>query len=397
MPPSELIRDGLRALQAGNREEAIRRFMDAVRENRRDDEAWFHLGVALENPKRKREAFERVRRINPEHPRVQAEFDKLKPPEPAPKPKAAAPPADPQAAAAGAAPGTLLEDSGTFKIAGDGTPITPGSPGGTPTPPQSSEAASMTPARRALAVAGGVGKAVGSIFTRPFSLPVKVDGAPALVTLRGLGVRWLRMGGTSIRQLVTNRLIPEQETISDVTLWDALMGVMAAAFCFGVAEAVGRFVRGILEVGAGGVGGFVVTPIIAGFLGLVAVAAGVLLGGYSGQVLFERQSSQISITAHLGVYASAIMAAISLEAVLRIVIHVLIGITGNGALGILALMFSAGLTALVGYLLYLAWKKSYELDENTTTLGVAVTVGGGWLVMRLLLLLFGVIFRIPFF
>lgn len=394
MAPSNLVKDGMWALQAGKRDEAIALFMDAVRENRSDEDAWFHLGTLLDDAKRKKQAFERVLKINPDNLRAQAELEKLKPPPPAPKPaptvQSPVPPPDPNAPEAG----TLMEDSKTFKIAGDGTPIEVGHE---PPPTIDLGATPPTGARRVLAILMMVLAAIGSLFTRNFRPPFKIDGAPPLVNLRGLMNKWLRMGGGSLRQLVTNKLIPDQETAPSFTLWEALTFVLAGAFCFAAAETVGRFLRGIFELPVNGLGGMLVTPIFAGLLGLVAVAAGVLVGGYAGQVLFERQISQISITTHLGLYASVILAAISAESILRIFVHLLVGITRNGSLGILVFMLSLGLTGLLGYLLFMAWKRFYELDDNTTVLGVVVTVGGGWLMTRLILLLFGVIFRIPFF
>jgi hypothetical protein len=392
MAPSNLVKDGMWALQAGRRDEALSLFMDAVRENRFDEDAWFHLGTLLDDAKRKKQAFERVLKINPDNQRAQAELEKLKPPPPAPKPTAQSPaqPTDPNAPEAG----TLLEDSKTFKLAGDGTPIEVGN---VPPPTVDLGSPSQTGARRVLAILMMVLSAIGALFARSFRPPFKIDGAPPLVNLRGLMSKWLRMGLTSLRQLVTNKLIPDQETAPSFTLWEALMFVLAGAFCFAAAETVGRFVRGIFELPVNGLGGMLVTPIFAGLLGLVAVAAGVLVGGYAGQVLFERQISQISITTHLGLYASVILAAISAEALLRVIVHVLVGITRNGSLGILVFMLSLGLTGLLGYLLFMAWKRFYELDDNTTVLGMVVTVGGGWLMTRLILLLFGAIFRIPFF
>jgi hypothetical protein len=392
MAPSNLVKDGMWALQAGRRDEALSLFMDAVRENRFDEDAWFHLGTLLDDAKRKKQAFERVLKINPDNQRAQAELEKLKPPPPAPKPTAQSPaqPTDPNAPEAG----TLLEDSKTFKLAGDGTPIEVGN---VPPPTVDLGSPSQTGARRVLAILMMVLSAIGALFARSFRPPFKIDGAPPLVNLRGLMSKWLRMGLTSLRQLVTNKLIPDQETSPSFTLWEALMFVLAGAFCFAAAETVGRFVRGIFELPVNGLGGMLVTPIFAGLLGLVAVAAGVLVGGYAGQVLFERQISQISITTHLGLYASVILAAISAEALLRVIVHVLVGITRNGSLGILVFMLSLGLTGLLGYLLFMAWKRFYELDDNTTVLGMVVTVGGGWLMTRLILLLFGAIFRIPFF
>lgn len=387
MAQSDKLQSGIAALKAGDREQAVSLLAEAAKENRDNEMVWLYLGAALDDPQRKRQAFERVLKLNPDNEKAKIELAKLKAltPQPKPEPPKAAPPAAPKPS--DLPPGTLTESSETFTIAGSALPITE--------PPKPEPPPQPTEPKENLAVR--IAKGAVALTTRPFRVPFKIDGAPPFITLRGLASKFLRMGGTSIRQLFTNTLVPEQEGIQSVSLWDALLPVLSAAFVFGSSEFVGRFIRGILEIGFIGLGGVIVTPIFASILGMAAVLSGVLVGAYSGQVLLERQNSRITVNAHLGSYGSAILAAISIEAIFRLVLHVLIGITHNRGLGIFALLISLGLAAFVGYLLNKEWLHRYELDDKTINLAALITVGGGWLGTRIILALFGAIFRIPFF
>jgi hypothetical protein len=394
MAQSEKLQAGINALKAGRRDEAVSFLTEAAKENRDDELVWLYLGAALEDPQRKRQAFERALKLNPDNEKAKLELAKLKAlasqpkPEP-PKPVPKAPPAPPSPP-----PGTLTEDSGTYTIAGSALPRIdqPNSEAAT-APSEATTSDRPTAADQARRVAQGV----AALTTKPFHPPFKIDGAPPFVTLRGLAVKWLRMGLDSIKQLFNGTLVPEQEGIPHLSLWDAIMPVLSAAFVFGAAEFVGRLIRGILEIGFIGFGGVIVTPFFAAILGMAAVFSGLLVGAYSGQVLLERQNSRVTVNAHLGSYASAILAAISLEAIVRIILHVLVGITRNGGFGILALLLSLGLAGLIGYLLNKEWLHRYELDDKTINLAALITVGGGWLGIHIVLALFGAIFRIPFF
>ena len=398
MAQSEKLQAGINALKSGDREQAVSYLTEAAKENRDDEMVWLYLGAALEDPQRKRQAFERVLRLNPDNEKAKLELAKLKaltsqpkpePPKPAPKaPPAPVPQND-------LPPGTLTESSETFTIAGSALPRVDPPKTAASSAPSSDE--SSAPKPTAAQRVGSVVKGTVALTNRPFQPPFKIDGAPSFVTVRGLAAKWLRMGLASIRQLFDNTLVPEQEGIPRFTLWEAVLPVLAAAFVFGAAEFVGRVIRGVLEIGFIGIGGVLVTPFFAAILGMAAVFSGLLVGAYSGQVLLERQNSRITVNAHLGSYATAILAAISIESILRIVLHILIGITRNGGLGILALLLSLGLSGLIGYLLNKEWLHRYELDDKTINLAALITVGGGWLGIHIVLALFGAIFRIPFF
>ncbi len=77
MALSETVQDGIRALQAGQREEAVSFLAQAVRENRMDEDAWLYLGLALDDPQRKRQSFEQVLKINPGNDKARLQLAKM--------------------------------------------------------------------------------------------------------------------------------------------------------------------------------------------------------------------------------------------------------------------------------------------------------------------------------
>src|SRR5512135_3285872 len=76
---SPLVQQGIEAYKSGNKEEAIRLLSQAIREKRDDEMAWLYLGASLDDPEKKRKAFQRVLEINPNNDKAQAALARLNP------------------------------------------------------------------------------------------------------------------------------------------------------------------------------------------------------------------------------------------------------------------------------------------------------------------------------
>src|SRR5258708_25604178 len=77
MDARSLTQEGIEAYQAGNKEEAIRLLREASRANRDDEQAWLYLGAAIDDPERRRQAFQQVLRINPANEQAKAALERL--------------------------------------------------------------------------------------------------------------------------------------------------------------------------------------------------------------------------------------------------------------------------------------------------------------------------------
>src|SRR5437667_11985035 len=77
MDAPSLTQQGIAAYQAGNKGEAIRLLSEAVRTKRDDEEAWLYPGAAIDDPERRRQAFQQVLRINPQNEKAKAALDRL--------------------------------------------------------------------------------------------------------------------------------------------------------------------------------------------------------------------------------------------------------------------------------------------------------------------------------
>jgi tetratricopeptide (TPR) repeat protein len=75
--PSPLVQQGIAAYKAGNKDEAVRLLSDAIRQNREDETAWLYMGAAIDDPAKKRQAFERVLAINPDNEKAQNALARL--------------------------------------------------------------------------------------------------------------------------------------------------------------------------------------------------------------------------------------------------------------------------------------------------------------------------------
>ncbi|MFN8418321.1 MAG: hypothetical protein U0528_03600 [Anaerolineae bacterium] len=359
MALTEQIQEGIRALQAGQREEARGYFAQAVREDRQNEDAWLYLGLTLDDPQRKRQAYEQVLKLNPANEKARLQLAKMGVSTNPPKVL------EPEISEGN----SLVESTGAFKIMSDEPETT--------APPKAS--------------GPNLWDRFRSLFTTPMRTPFSIDGAPPMITISGLMSKWSRMGMAALRQLLTGKLADIDSSGSQPTTWDVVMPIAAAAFLFGASEFIGKLLIGIFNLS---VGGILITPIFAALLAASAIAVGLMVGGYSGQLYLENQKSKVELRSYLSYYGNAILGAITAESILRLVGYVLIAITRNGGISFLLTVLSILLTFFVGYLLKPKLQSHYELPENSALIGTVLTVAGGWIVGRILLVVLGAIFRI---
>ena len=77
MESSSLVQQGVAAYKAGDKAEAIRLFTEALRQNRDDIDAWLYLGAAIDDPARKRQAFETVLKLDPSNEKAKNALARL--------------------------------------------------------------------------------------------------------------------------------------------------------------------------------------------------------------------------------------------------------------------------------------------------------------------------------
>src|SRR5258707_13614336 len=77
MESSSIVQQGIAAFKAGDKAEAIRLFSEAIKQDANDIDAWLYLGAALDDPARKRQAFERVLKIDPNNDKAKNALARL--------------------------------------------------------------------------------------------------------------------------------------------------------------------------------------------------------------------------------------------------------------------------------------------------------------------------------
>jgi len=65
MDSSSLVQQGIAALKSNDKATAIRLLTEAIKEDRSNVDAWLYLGAAIDDPSRKRQAFEQVLKLDP--------------------------------------------------------------------------------------------------------------------------------------------------------------------------------------------------------------------------------------------------------------------------------------------------------------------------------------------
>src|SRR5437763_747295 len=77
MEPSSIVEEGIEAYKTGDKAEAVRLLTEAIRRDPRDETAWLWLGAALDDPEKRKQAFQRVLQINPNNEKARAALERL--------------------------------------------------------------------------------------------------------------------------------------------------------------------------------------------------------------------------------------------------------------------------------------------------------------------------------
>jgi hypothetical protein len=336
---SPLVQQGIAAYRAGNKDEAIRLLSQAIRENRSDETAWLYLGACLDDPDKKRKAYERVLELNPNNDKAKNALARL-------------------GVAATAAPSS----GGKDKMSDSG-----------PKPKQE-------------APSPGEG----------FALPFQVEGSPARVTLPYL----IENGKTRIQQAIQIFTKYDFEPIVNAgqgaTMWDAVFTAGVGVVAVGAADLIGRWIGWPLSLFSGGLGGLI-WPIFSAIVAMAGTAAGFAVGNYASRMYVENQKISVSKSQHAMYFALVFLPLVLVNAILSFLTNALPFLVGLlGPVSAIVWLVSA----VYGFLLLKgAFDRVYGADNNRGLITAAIAVAG-WVVgafaASLVLGIFGAIVRFAF-
>src|SRR5262245_5039834 len=72
-----LSEQGIAAFKAGNKDQARQLLSQAVQQDPNDEQAWYYLAAAVDNPAQRKMALEKVLAINPNNDRARQVLDKV--------------------------------------------------------------------------------------------------------------------------------------------------------------------------------------------------------------------------------------------------------------------------------------------------------------------------------
>ncbi len=323
MEPSPLVQQGIAAYKAGNKEEAVRLLSEALRENRQDENAWLYLGAAIDDPGRKRQAFEQVLAINPDNEKAKNALARL--------------------------------DAGVS---------------GTARPAARSGGATVTEKPKS-------DKPRIDWSQEKFALPFHVEGAPESVTIPYL----IENARTRIQEAVNIYLNRDYDTYmrsaQGATMWDSVFVAGIGVVAMGAAELVGRIIGWPLSGFHGGILGLLLVPIFSAIVSMAGTAAGFAGGVFASKWYLDNQGIKISLPQHSMYFAMIFLPLVLVSAATTLLTH---------AIGFLVLCL-APIFLLVGiamllygwFLLKGAFDRVYGTDQNRGLITAAISVGG-WVV-----------------
>jgi tetratricopeptide (TPR) repeat protein len=340
---SSLAQQGIAAYKAGNKEEAVRLLSQALRQNRQDEDAWLYLGAALDDPVRKRQAFQQVLQINPDNEKAKNAL-------------------------------TRLDQMQT----GQGAPAASARPAGT----------AATPSRSAMTKQ--------KLYQDGIAIPFDIEGAPEKVTVPYL----IEHAKERINQAIQIYVNRNYELIvsgaQGATMWDVWFTAGVGIVAVGVADLVGRLIGWPLSFFPGGLGGLF-WPFVSAIVTMAATAAGFAGGLYASRYYLQSQGVNVSLPQHGMYYALIFLPLLLANAVVGLVTH---------ALGFLnCLVFP--LLILVGFALSIysfillkeAFDRVYGSAENRGLITAAISIGGwivGLVVAGIVLAIFNTVFSAIF-
>jgi hypothetical protein len=343
---STLVQQGIAAYKEGNKEEAVRLLSQALRENRQDEEAWLYLGAALDDPGRKRQAFQQVLQINPANEKARNALARLEQMEGAP---------------AGSARGA------------------------------STSSAPRTPPEK---------RKMSQMAEEGFVIPVEIEGAPPRLTLPYI----MENGRRRIDQAVKIYMNRDYEQIVQgavgATMWDVVFIAGLGVVAMGAAELIGGLIGWPLSLFRGGIGGLF-WPIISAIATMIGAASGVAVGMYGSRMYLQNQGVSVSQTQHGMYYVLVLLPLLLVSAAFTFITNAL-GFLNCLVFPLLALASLA--LAIYGFILLKeAFDRVYGSAENRGLITAAIAIGG-WIVggivtaivRGLFSTIFGAIFRYRF-
>lgn len=333
MDNTPLVQQGIDAYKAGNKEEAVKLLSDAIRENGQDENAWLYLGAAIDDPVRKRQAFERVLSINPNNERAKNALARL-----------------------------------------SGGPSSAAKPAASTVAP-----ASMPPKPKA-----GEG----------FAVPFQVDGAPATLTMPYI-IDTARVRIQQAIDIYTKQNYEEiVSSGANATQWDSVFIVGVGVAAIGAAELLGRFIGFFLGGFLGGFGALIVTPIFASIIGMAASAAGFAGAVYASRAYLQNQNINVSMPQH-SMYYALIWLPITLVAAALSFLGYSLGILILCLFPIFAIVGLA-LLIYGAILLKGSFDRIYGTENNRGLITAVIAIVGGWAAQFVVRLILGGILSIRY-
>ncbi|MCC7452445.1 MAG: hypothetical protein IT324_33905 [Anaerolineae bacterium] len=341
MDASSLVEQGIAAYRSGNKEEAVRLLGQALRENRQNEEAWLYLGAALDDPAKKRQAFEQVLQINPDNDKAKNALARLD-------------------AAAGVTPPSPAAP--TVPMGGSAGPSAP--------PPFTNTDAPRPKPKNTYAGSG-----------QGFALPFNVEGQPSTVTLPYL----IDNGRARIQQAIQIYINRDFEQIVNAgraaTMWDAVFTAGVGVVAIGAATFVGSLIGWPLSGFAGSIGGLIY-PFIAAIIVMLATAAGFAVAVYASQWYLQNQKINVPLPQHAMYVTLTFLPLVLVNAVTTFFSHLLVGILAFLALCLSPILLIIGLAAFFYgiYILWQSFERVYGAPGSNRGMITAGFAAGGWIV-----------------
>ncbi len=342
MESSPLVQQGIEAYKSGNREDAIRLLSQAIRERRDDEMAWLYLGASLDDPDKKRKAFQRVLEINPNNDKAKAALARL---DPAP-----------------------IEPIQPLEPA---TPAAPTAPSETPAPRSNQKP---------------------NWLDEGFAVPVKIEGAPVRITKPYL----LEKVPPRLRQALRVYTNYDADLVvqdsAKAIMWDAVFTAGIGVAAMGVSDLLGRWLFWILSGFRSGLGGLIL-PVFSVVFMLACTGAGFYVGYYLSQVYLEGEELTIVKPKHAMAFA-AVFLPMTLVVALLSLINAIFSAFGWGFVTFVT--YAIALLDL-GYgiiLLTEVFDRIYGNQNRRSLIAAALAVGGylvGVIIYTVLLRVFGTI------
>lgn len=288
---SNLVDQGMAALKAGDKRQAVQLLAQGVKEDRDNEKGWYYLAQLQRDPAKKEQCLKHVLRINPNNSRAQAQLDELTVADDDPfgndDPFADDDPFAESASRPRQEASTTDKDDDPF--GDDDDPFaepTPSPRRAAPTPSDDDDpfAESTARLRRQAAASGGS----GGVSIGPLSA---IPGAPEKVAPAALGkqiVDGVRDGGM---------LLAGQKQLEAIqaTWWSLVVKVVAVSFIIGLLFSLQEILFALLNDGIDiGITYMLTVPFMTLVSGVVAVGA----GGYLSYWYLQSEDNSGSLLDH---------------------------------------------------------------------------------------------------